>query len=67
MTVSDAQYIKDQIRDNQGNLNALPIVVSCTVEPINTCRHGWKKRFAPELLSFTIPLARMSIDKGLEV
>jgi len=52
MTVSDAQYIKDQIRDNQNNLNALPTIATYHVKPVNTGKHGWKKRLASELVKF---------------
>ena len=35
MTVSEAQYIKDQIRDNQNNLNALPTVATYHIKRAN--------------------------------
>jgi len=52
MIISDAQYIKDQIRDNQNNLNALPTVATYHVKPIDTDKHGWKKHLASDLVKF---------------
>ena len=52
MSVSDAQHIKDQIRDNQGNLNALPVVASCSVDKIDTSKHGWKKKLKTDLIVY---------------
>jgi len=36
MSVSDAQHIKDQIRDNQDSLNALPVVAVFVCDRIDT-------------------------------
>jgi len=52
VSVSEAQHIKDQIRDNQDNLNALPVVASCIVDNIDTSKHGWKERLKTELIGF---------------
>ena len=52
MSISDAQYIKDQIRDNIINLNALPVVASCNINNIDTNKHGWKGRLKVELIPF---------------
>ena len=52
MSVSDAQHIKDQIRDNRNNLNALPIVASCNVDAVDINKHGWKGRLKTELADF---------------
>ena len=52
MSVSDAQYIKDQIKDNQQNLNALPIVASYSFDAVDTRKHGWKGRLKTELICF---------------
>ena len=52
MSVSDAQYIKDQIRDNQFNLNALPTVATYNVDSIDTSKRGWKGRLKAELIGF---------------
>jgi len=52
MSISDAQYIKDQIRDNIVNLNALPIVASCNVDNIDTSKHGWKGHLKDKLIAF---------------
>jgi len=52
MSVSDAQHIKEQIRDNQSNLNALPIVASFSLENIDIDKHGWKKRLKTEIIGF---------------
>jgi len=50
MNVSNAQHIKDQIRDNQNNLNALPIVASHACDSIDTGKYGWKGRLKIELI-----------------
>jgi len=52
MSISDAQYIKDQIRDNIVNLNALPVVASCNIDYIDTSKHGWKGRLKDKLIAF---------------
>ncbi|MCL2628581.1 MAG: hypothetical protein FWD44_07810 [Oscillospiraceae bacterium] len=52
MSISDAQYIKDQIRDNIVNLNALPVVASCSIDNIDTSKHGWKGRLKDEVIAF---------------
>ncbi|MCL2820792.1 MAG: hypothetical protein FWD38_08210 [Oscillospiraceae bacterium] len=52
MSVSEAQHIKDQIRDNQSNLNALPVVASYNSEGIDINKHGWKGRLKLELADF---------------
>ena len=52
MSVSDAQYIKDQIRNNQDSLNALPVVTSCNVDYIDTSKHGWKRHLKSDLIAF---------------
>jgi len=50
MSVSEAQHIKDQIRDNQDNLNSLPIVVEYICDKIDINKHGWKGRLKEELV-----------------
>ena len=52
MSISDAQYIKDQIRDNMVNLNALPVVAICNVNIIDTNIQGWKGFLKAELITF---------------
>jgi len=52
MSVSEAQHIKDQIRDSQNNLNALPVVASYNSDGIDTNKHGWKSRLKIELADF---------------
>ena len=52
MNVSDAKYIKDQIRDNQDNLNALPVVASYNANKTYTNKYGWKGRLKTELIGF---------------
>jgi len=52
MFVSEAQHIKDQIRDNQDNLNALLIVATYTCDNIDTSKYGWKGRLKTELVEF---------------
>ena len=52
MSVSEAQHIKDQIRDNQDNLNALPIVAEYTCDYIDTSIKNWRIKFRAEVISF---------------
>jgi len=52
MSVSEAQHIKDQIRDSQNNLNALPVVASYKRDGIDINKHGWKGRLKAELADF---------------
>jgi len=52
MPVSDAQHIKDQIRDNQNKLNALPIAASCNVDSIDIGKRGWKGRLKTDIVAF---------------
>ena len=52
MSVSEARYIKDQIKDNQNNLNVLHIVASCDVGSVDTSKYGWKGRLKTELIGF---------------
>ena len=52
MSVSDAHHIKDQIRDNQTNLNALPIVATYACDNIDTSKYGWKGRLKVDLADF---------------
>jgi len=50
MSVSYAHYIKDQIRDNQDNLNALPVAATCSVMNVDIGKYGWKGRLKAELI-----------------
>ena len=52
MSVSEAQHIKDQIRDNQDNLNSLPIVADFIYDKIDTNKHGWKGCLKAELIDY---------------
>ena len=52
MSVSDAQHIKDQIRDNQDSLNALPVVAVFACDRIDVSKHGWKRHLKSELIAF---------------
>ena len=52
MSISEAQHIKDQIRDSQSNLNALPVVASFYNNGIDIKNHGWKSRLKVELADF---------------
>jgi len=52
MSVSEAQHIKDQIRDNQDNLNSLPVVAAYTCDFIDTNVKGWRSNFRTEVVSF---------------
>ncbi|MCL2627649.1 MAG: hypothetical protein FWD44_02975 [Oscillospiraceae bacterium] len=52
MPVSEAQHVKDQIRDNQTNLNALPIVATYSCDNIDTSKYGWKGRLKTELVEY---------------
>jgi hypothetical protein len=52
MSVSDAQHIKDQIRDNQDNLNALPIVAMYTCNIIDTNVRNWRSKLRADLILF---------------
>jgi len=49
MSVSEAQYIKDQIRDNQDNLNSMDIVGTAVVINIDVTIDNWKELLKPQL------------------
>jgi len=52
MSVSEAQHIKDQIRDNQDNLNSLPIVAEYTCGYIDTSVKNWRSNLRNDVISF---------------
>jgi hypothetical protein len=52
MTVSEAQHIKDQIRDNQENLNSLPVVAKHTCDYIDTRVKNWRIYLRNDVISF---------------
>jgi len=52
MSISSAHNIKNQIRDNRENLNALPAVASIEVNGIEIGKQGWKGRLKSELIEF---------------
>ena len=52
MSVSEARHIKDQIRDNQDNLNSLKVVATYTCGYIDTNIKGWRSKFRTEVISF---------------
>ena len=52
MSISDAQHIKDQLRDNQDNLNLLPVVATYVCDNIDTSVQGWRNSFKNEISSF---------------
>jgi len=52
MSVSHAQHIKKQIRENQSKLNAMPIVASHSADAISPLMHGWKSNLKRELANF---------------
>jgi len=52
MSVSDAPHIKDQIRDNQDNLNALPVVAVYACDYIDTSVQNWRRTYGIGLISF---------------
>ena len=52
MSISEAQHIKDQIRDNQDNLNSLPIVAEYSCDYIDTNVKNWRRNLRTEIISF---------------
>ena len=54
MSISEAQHIKDQIRDNKENLNSLPIVAEYTCDYIDTSVKNWRRNLRHEVISFNI-------------
>ena len=52
MSVSETQHIKDQIRDNQDNLNSLPVVAEYTCDYIDTSIKNWRRSFRAEVIAF---------------
>jgi len=52
MSISNAHSIKDQIRDNQDNLNTLPVVAKYFCEYIDTSATNWRSNFRAEVISF---------------
>jgi len=52
MSISNAHNIKDQLRDNQNNLNSLPIVARYSHDYIDTNVANWRSNYRAEVISF---------------
>ena len=65
MSVSEAQHIKDQIRDNQDNLNSLPIVAEYSCDYIDTNVKNWRRNLRTEIIFFITILVQKLIEKDL--